>query len=74
MRQPFLWVLGAIVVIVLIVIAVQNRQPTTVAPSPALTSGDDLPVEVVPISHATMVLKWGDTVIYTDPVGGAAAF
>ncbi len=33
-----------------------------------------LGIAVTPISHATMVLKWGDKIIYTDPVGGAAAF
>lgn len=32
------------------------------------------PVQVLPISHATMVLKWGEKTIYVDPVGGAAAF
>ncbi|MEK7134011.1 MAG: MBL fold metallo-hydrolase [Patescibacteria group bacterium] len=31
-------------------------------------------VNVVPISHATAVLKWDDAVIYTDPTGGAGAF
>lgn len=30
--------------------------------------------EVIPISHATMVLKWSGKVIYVDPVGGAEAF
>jgi len=34
----------------------------------------DAPVHVVPISHATAVLVWGDTVFYTDPTGGAGAF
>jgi L-ascorbate metabolism protein UlaG (beta-lactamase superfamily) len=29
---------------------------------------------ITPISHATMVLQWGETIIYTDPVGGAEAF
>lgn len=29
---------------------------------------------VHPISHATFVLGWKDTIIYVDPVGGAAAF
>jgi L-ascorbate metabolism protein UlaG (beta-lactamase superfamily) len=32
------------------------------------------PVQVTPISHATAVLTWDDTVFYTDPVGGADAF
>jgi L-ascorbate metabolism protein UlaG (beta-lactamase superfamily) len=31
-------------------------------------------VEIVPISHATAVIKWDDTVFYTDPVGGADVF
>jgi L-ascorbate metabolism protein UlaG (beta-lactamase superfamily) len=33
---------------------------------------DDL--KITPISHATMVLDWGGTIIYVDPVGGAQAF
>ncbi|WP_452231246.1 MBL fold metallo-hydrolase [Lacinutrix sp. MEBiC02404] len=31
-------------------------------------------IKITPISHATMVLEYEDTVIYTDPVGGADAF
>jgi L-ascorbate metabolism protein UlaG (beta-lactamase superfamily) len=31
-------------------------------------------IKITPIEHATMVLKWGDKIIYTDPVGGADAF
>ena len=31
-------------------------------------------ITITPIEHATAVLKWGGTVIYVDPVGGAAAF
>lgn len=31
-------------------------------------------VNITPISHATMVLTWGDDVLYVDPVGGADAF
>lgn len=31
-------------------------------------------IEITPISHATAVFHWGDTVFYTDPVGGAEAF
>ncbi|PIT92502.1 MAG: MBL fold metallo-hydrolase [Candidatus Harrisonbacteria bacterium CG10_big_fil_rev_8_21_14_0_10_42_17] len=29
---------------------------------------------VTPISHASAVLDWGGTIIYSDPVGGAEAF
>ena len=31
-------------------------------------------IKITPIEHATMVLKWNDKIIYTDPVGGAGAF
>lgn len=31
-------------------------------------------INIIPISHATMVLEWDEAVIYTDPVGGAEAF
>lgn len=34
----------------------------------------DTNLEIEPISHATAILKWGDAVIYTDPVGGAEDF
>jgi len=30
--------------------------------------------QVIPISHATAILRWGDSVFYTDPTGGADAF
>ncbi|AVR45901.1 MBL fold metallo-hydrolase [Christiangramia fulva] len=35
---------------------------------------DSTEIEITPISHATGVFDWGDTVFYTDPVGGAEAF
>ncbi len=31
-------------------------------------------IVVKPIQHATMLLQWGETTIYIDPVGGAKAF
>src|SRR5262245_46052606 len=31
-------------------------------------------VQILPIEHATAVIRWGDSNIYTDPVGGAEAF
>lgn len=31
-------------------------------------------IEILPVSHATSVIKWGDVVFYTDPTGGAEAF
>lgn len=31
-------------------------------------------IEILPVSHATAVLRWGGTTIYIDPVGGGDAF
>ncbi|WP_203296611.1 MBL fold metallo-hydrolase [Luteirhabdus pelagi] len=31
-------------------------------------------VQITPISHATMVIDWDNTIIYVDPVGGTKAF
>ncbi|WP_144805535.1 MBL fold metallo-hydrolase [Maribacter sp. MAR_2009_72] len=31
-------------------------------------------VQIIPIEHATAVIEWGETTIYIDPTGGAAAF
>ncbi|MDC7997968.1 MBL fold metallo-hydrolase [Gilvibacter sediminis] len=31
-------------------------------------------LKIHPIGHATMVLEWGDTTIYVDPVGGVERF
>lgn len=31
-------------------------------------------IEIMPISHATFVMKWDDKVFYIDPVGGIEAF
>ncbi|MDX1331488.1 MAG: MBL fold metallo-hydrolase [Robiginitalea sp.] len=31
-------------------------------------------IEVFPVAHATAVVRWGETTIYIDPVGGADSF
>ncbi len=41
------------------------------SPQPPMPSA---PVTIVPISHATAVLKWGSSVLYTDPVDGSESF
>ncbi len=48
-----------------------NKKETVV---PEVSTPEALPVTVIPISHATAVLTWGDKTIYTDPTGGAEAF
>ncbi|MBT8318910.1 MAG: MBL fold metallo-hydrolase [Gramella sp.] len=37
-------------------------------------NSDSLNLVITPVSHATGVFKWDNTVFYTDPVGGAEAF
>lgn len=38
------------------------------------TSEKEQLLNIIPISHATMVLDWAGTIIYVDPVGGASVF
>jgi L-ascorbate metabolism protein UlaG (beta-lactamase superfamily) len=38
------------------------------------TMATSSPVEIIPIEHATAVIRWGDAIFYTDPVGGTQAF
>jgi len=35
---------------------------------------NDKDIEIIPISHATAVLKWDNTVIYSDPIYGSDKF
>ncbi|WP_034891212.1 MBL fold metallo-hydrolase [Gillisia sp. Hel_I_29] len=46
--------------------------------TPAETRQDEMEnktsINITPISHATSVILWDKTIIYTDPVGGAAGF
>jgi len=41
---------------------------------PSSTTMENSPMQVIPISHATAILRWGDTTFYTDPTGGPEAF
>ena len=52
----------------------QNLKENTIAPDAAPNSGDSTAIAIQPIAHATAVIMWGDTSIYLDPTGGAAAF
>ncbi len=46
----------------------QGTPTTTVAPN------EQTFVTVMPISHASLILQWGDGVIYADPTGGNKAY
>lgn len=57
----------------------EKQTETAVATTPvevttAIETKKQLPFEIMPVSHATMVLQWDGTTIYIDPVGGAEAF
>lgn len=54
-------------------------RPAEPAPAAGAPAGPAQPAaaqdfEVTPIAHATAVLRWGEAVIYVDPVGGGEAF
>ncbi len=38
------------------------------------TAMSQTPIEIIPIEHATGIIRWGETYIYMDPVGGSQAF
>jgi len=46
-------------------------QETPMADTLATSAGD---LVIHPVDHASLVLEWGDKVIYADPVGGAALY
>ena len=46
----------------------------TTADTTAAVAKSEKELQIHPIGHATMVLQWGDTTIYVDPVGGAERF
>jgi L-ascorbate metabolism protein UlaG (beta-lactamase superfamily) len=52
-----------------------TTEPTDRDPSIITTNEpQDSPVEVIPITHATTILKWQNAVIYIDPTGNEEAF
>lgn len=48
-------------------------ETTDVAEETTITKSEPS-IAIHPISHATMVLEWDETVIYVDPVGGSETF
>lgn len=49
----------------------ENKQVST---NTTMNSDIKSDIEIVPIEHATMALKWGSKVIITDPVGSTTLF
>ncbi len=76
MKKLILYLAGAT-----FVAACSGEAKTNVAASDSATSTNmNMPnnaaeqVKITPIEHASVVLNWRDTVIYVDPVGGAAMY
>ena len=75
--------LGIVIGVVLIILAgfmlLDDREEFKVATStpqaliPA-TQTDEKPVKVTPVTHATIILEWANTVIYTDPTSTSTVF
>ena len=74
--KQILWVFAS----VLLLIGCRNEKSNNEEIATATTEELEKPsqetgeLEVSPISHATMALRWGSKTIYVDPVGGAALF
>jgi len=73
------WLIAAGAVAVILFIAVNSstdnrRREDESGAEQAEQIMKDIPVQIIPISHATLALAWGDMMIYADPTGGAAAF
>lgn len=66
------WIIGLVVVTLGLFYSLNNYiYNEKQEDSSPLTSS---PVEIIPITHATAVIKWDDSIIYTDPTGGPQAF
>jgi|SRR3989344_3374435 len=68
------WLVGLIIIIVGTFYALNAYIYDQKQGDSSLISEWNESFHVTPIMHATAVLTWGDTVIYTDPTGGAEAF
>ena len=52
----------------------QTEESITETPSEEVKTDIENSLNILPISHATMILEWDDKILYIDPVGGADAF
>ncbi|RJQ35011.1 MBL fold metallo-hydrolase [Candidatus Parcubacteria bacterium] len=72
--KALLWLVGAIIVAALAFYFLTDMStPESAFEQQNTMQQQNLPM-VTPIEHATMILDWGGTILYTDPVGDASAF
>ena len=76
MMKIFYWALGIALLITGGYFLLNKDVPEEILVETEQDDGivDESDLEVIPISHATMVLQIGDVVVYVDPTGGAIAF
>lgn len=72
--KTLLWLLGAIAIFIGAFFAFNSYIYNEKQGEENETAMSQTPVEIIPIEHATGIIRWGDTYIYMDPVGGADAF
>ncbi len=74
--KTILWIIGVIIILGIGFFALNNyiyNEKQEVV-STVESTEESNPVTVTPISHATAILEWADTAIYTDPTGTSTAF
>jgi len=69
--KTLLWVIAIIIVIGGLFYAFKGTTETPIGTTPTPVS---VPVVVTPITHATAILSWAGSTIYTDPTGSTTPF
>ena len=65
------WILGTIIFAVIGFFILNNYIYTQ---KQGDTSMQESSVQVIPVTHASLVLKWGDKIIYADPTGASSVY
>ncbi len=63
-----------ILVIVVILLGIGLYMLSNKTKTEPVVETETLKAQIIPITHATSVIQWGDVAIYTDPTGGLEAF
>lgn len=73
-RHIIFWIV-AIIIILVVARALPKDEATRTSVSTTTASSADLsPIEVIPVTHATVILKWAGATLYADPTGTSTLF
>lgn len=72
--KTILWLLVAMALLLIAFFGLNKYIYTEKQGDETDTAMSQTPIEIIPIEHATAVVRWGDAIFYTDPVGGAEKF